>query len=144
MPRSLQLIFRTYYPAVLWLVAATYLFLMPTDGLDTTPLINIPYADKWVHVAVFFGLLQLWLIPLYLRSRAWPKKRVWLALLAAVAYGIVIEIIQGKYTAHRSADAWDVVADTTGALLGILLLPWVVRHVMLRQSRGFSAPENDH
>lgn len=142
MKRWLYKILRTYFPAGLWLSAATYLFLMPTDGLETTSLIDIPYADKWVHMALFFVLLQLWLMPNYLRSNAVEKKTGWLALLLAVLYGITIEIVQGNFTANRSADPWDVLADTAGAILGLLLLPWVVRRFILPQSQGSSAPEN--
>ena len=142
MKRRLHIIFRTYFPALLWLAAATYLFLMPTDGLESTSLIDIPYADKWVHMALFLGLVQLWLMPQYLHRNALPKKTAWSALLLAVAYGIAIEIVQGSFTANRSADPWDVLADTSGAVLGILLLPWVVRRFILPQSQDSSTPEN--
>lgn len=140
MKRWLHNIFRTYFPALLWLSAATYLFLMPTDGIETTPFIDIPYADKWVHMALFFGLVQLWLMPQYLRRISLSKKTAWLVVLLAVCYGIAIEIVQGNFTANRSADPWDVLADTAGAVLGLLLLPWVVRRFILPQSQGSSAP----
>lgn len=136
MKRWLHKFLQTYLPALLWLAAATYLFLMPTDGLETRSWIEIPYADKWVHMALFMGLVQLWLMPQYLRRNAVNKKAAVLVMLLAVGYGIAIEIVQGNFTANRSADPWDVLADTGGAVLGILLLPWVVRRFILPQNPG--------
>lgn len=143
MKRWLYKCLQSYFPALLWLAAATYLFLMPTDGLEKSSWIEIPYADKWVHMALFMGLVQLWLMPQYLRRNTVNKKTVVMVLLLAVSYGIAIEILQANFTTNRSADPWDVLADTGGAVLGIFLLPRVVRRFILPQNPNSSAPEND-
>ncbi|SRX53016.1 hypothetical protein AEQU1_00814 [Aequorivita sp. CIP111184] len=47
-------------------------------------------------------------------------KLMLILLLSLLFYGIVIEILQGLFTDSRSADIFDIAANFTGSLLGIL------------------------
>ncbi|CAG2130070.1 VanZ family protein [Cupriavidus plantarum] len=80
---------------------------MPTTGWD-----------KSNHMLAF-GTLAV------LGARAWPG-RMWGVLLGLVAYGVLIEILQG-FTPYRDADAIDVVADTAGALIGFAISALMAR-----------------
>ena len=42
--------------------------------------------------------------------------------ILAFIYGIIIEILQGELTTSRSADFKDVLANSVGILIGILLV----------------------
>ncbi len=46
-------------------------------------------------------------------------KLVLMLLLTILAYGIIVEILQGLLTVSRSADIFDVLANLTGSLFGI-------------------------
>lgn len=43
-----------------------------------------------------------------------------LAALVCIAYGIAMEFVQKYYIPNRSFDVYDIGADTTGALLGLI------------------------
>jgi VanZ family protein len=43
-------------------------------------------------------------------------------LITAILYGIIIEICQGAFTTLRNPDVYDVIANTLGALTGILII----------------------
>ena len=97
-----------------WLgvVAALVLSLGPA-----APQGPVEHADKLVHLAGY-ATLMFWWAQLY---TAFPQ-RVRLAA-ALVLLGIAIEGLQGM-TPTREPDAWDVLANTTGIVLG----GWLATH----------------
>jgi len=72
---------------------------------------RVPHLDKLVHASVF-GLLVLTGVLRFGRPR--------LAVLAAAAYAVLSEVVQHVALPGRTGDPTDVVADVTGALLGLL------------------------
>ncbi|HEY4559297.1 MAG TPA: VanZ family protein [Lysobacter sp.] len=71
--------------------------------------------DKLEHLAGY-GLLSGWSVLLFERRDARLR-----AMLAAIAFGVAVEIAQGVLTATREPDVLDAVANSIGALLGQLL-----------------------
>ncbi len=74
------------------------------------------YNDKVMHVLTF-AFLAIWfgaLLPAAVISRVF-------LFLTLFGFGILIEVLQ-SFTAFRSAEFGDVVADGVGAMLGIALL----------------------
>lgn len=105
--------------AILYSIAITILFLMPTSGM---PAIGWSGIDKVVHVLIFFFLLMLWQLVLYKRSGNELKMRASVLLLGlALVFGILIEVLQGEVTISRTANFYDVVADLFGAGIGVLV-----------------------
>lgn len=87
------------------------------------------HLDKVMHFAAYFGLTLLWLIykwKLKITSQALSLKVIILIMILTVLYGIVIEVLQGRYTADRIADGWDVTANSIGALLGAVIFITVI------------------
>lgn len=89
------------------------------------PPIVIPYFDKYVHLAFFFGIGVAW--------RFAQMRRAWV-LGAGVVLGAVTELVQGNLPWPRSADALDVVADAVGLLLAVAAF-WG-GHLILRRLRA--------
>jgi VanZ family protein len=81
------------------------------------PSIGIGGADKYVHVVFHFGFFVLWF--LYFSRQGHLDKVLVFVFLASLLYGIAIEIAQELFTATRHADLYDVMANTTGAFMGI-------------------------
>ena len=100
--RTLRLLFVTALAAVL------VLSLWPT----TEPPSFHTGWDKTDHLAAFavLGLLGL---------PSWPLRR-WRVLLGLLAYGVLIEVLQG-FTVYRLGDWRDVVADALGVALAALI-----------------------
>lgn len=111
--------------ALLWALAILVLTLMPSSGVPRWPWMAELHVDKFVH-AFLFGVQGV-LLGLALANRGtWrsPAHPFLLALLIAILYGAVIEVLQEGMGAGRSGDVWDVVADGVGALLGYGFLRW--------------------
>lgn len=108
---------RTLLFTLLW-TASLVAFLSP--GTGAPPL--FPGEDKLVHAGIFAALTLAALA-------AWPAPaRVAAAL---VAYGAAVEVLQGVLPFGRTADVWDLAADTAGVALGVLAAA-----VLARRSRG--------
>ena len=72
----------------------------------------INWGDKIEH-ALTFAFLMLWFCQLY-RGR---RPRLILAA-ALVVFGLLIEVLQGALTTTRTADPFDLMADSVGVLVG--------------------------
>jgi VanZ family protein len=111
----------------LWIaaiVALVVVCLVPLDSLPPLP----ENSDKVEHLLGYF-LLAAAAVQLFGSRRALS-----LAALGLVALGIGIEIAQG-YTAYRSSDLADALANTLGVLLGMAtaVTPW--RDLLLRMEK---------
>jgi VanZ family protein len=108
--------------AVLWLLIISVLFFLPGSALPKQGWLNDIQFDKWVHFGFFALLLFLWRF--YFSAGA---KYSGLLLLAALVYGLGVEMIQHYYIANRSFDLRDVAADMAGAVAGVLFWGWYIK-----------------
>lgn len=81
-----------------------------------TPVGDVPFIDKWTHMAMYAGLIVcVWID--WERNKLQPKWcRSLIALLCCIALGGVIELIQPLV--HRSGELLDFAADMGGAMIG--------------------------
>ncbi len=123
-----------FVPTAIVLVAILYLSLASDPVPDSHRFLNFPGADKVVHAIMYMGLTAVFCFDYY-RYPLQPRKRHLIAaLLAAIAIGGAIEIIQEAMHTGRSGDLLDFAADTAGALLGLLigttlLKEWIRRKI---------------
>lgn len=104
--------------ASLWTILVTYLCLVSFSNL---PSLGIGKADKYVHFAFHFIFTLLWFLYLNVK-KVEIKKSFIVVFLASLFFGIVIEIAQTLFTATRKGDVLDVLANTSGAIIAILVL----------------------
>jgi len=82
------------------------------------PHVDIAFIDKWTHFVLFGVFSFLWLC-------AYPnisKRLLFVLLFVSVGLGAFVELLQGFFTSlGRSAELMDAVADSIGALLGIII-----------------------
>lgn len=90
------------------------------DTFSSVDTFTFEYKDKVLHGVFYFVFTLFWF--LFFRNTRHGKNLKLKVFLFAVAYGIMIEICQGLFTTERSADVFDVVANTTGSALAILVL----------------------
>jgi VanZ family protein len=112
-----------------WLPLIAYcgLIFIHSSGESAVDLPRIPGVDKVLH-AGGYAVLGVLFYRAY-RSR-WPSASGWAtanaSLISAAVYGFTDELHQ-SFVPSRTADPWDWLADTFGALLGIavygVLLP---------------------
>lgn len=90
------------------------------DTFSSVDTFSFEYKDKALHGVFYFVFTVCWF--LFFKHNGHSKNLKLKVFLFAVAYGIIIEICQGLFTKQRSADVFDVVANTTGSALAILAL----------------------
>ena len=101
--------------AITWTVLITYLSLATIDS-SIGSTIKIPHKDKIVHFIFYFMFVFLWTN--YFNSSPYKSKVGIVILLIAIVYGILMEIFQGLLTIDRSPDQYDVIANSSGAIVG--------------------------
>lgn len=127
LPRSVSFVTHVL-PAVSYAGALFYGGLIRIGAL---PEVGFVATDKLLHALAFGGLALLlaraahWLFP------SWPlSRKLWLGCAGSSLFGLLLEVCQA-FTAYRSADPLDWLADTVGALLALglalVLLAWVPR-----------------
>ena len=78
--------------------------------------INFGHTDKVYHVFAYFTLAICWLFSFYKK----PTVKYYI-VIACIIYGIIIEVMQHTLTLYRTGDYKDVLANTLGITLGLLV-----------------------
>ena len=111
--------------ATLWYLLGGLMLLL-VGFVSLMPVPDTGVNDKFSHLVTYF-ILGGWfgLLATGRVSLGWT-------IVGLIAYGMLIELLQGM-TAHRYAEWGDVLANTVGTLVGILLyfspLPRLLRFV---------------
>lgn len=109
-------IFRYKTVAVSWFVIMCILFFLPGSALPKENWLDVIHFDKWVHVGLFAVLVFLWR-----GAFDWEVSYYNIVLLFfAFAYGLLVEFIQKNWVPNRSFDLFDVLADMTGGIIGLI------------------------
>lgn len=108
-------------------IAVTYsiaLVVVSLINLSEMPKVNLNYGDKIFHFLAYGLLCLLWSIVFSLQTPQSLNKPIIKAIIIATVFGILLEVLQGALTAHRSLDVYDAIANSLGAItMGSLL--WV-------------------
>ncbi|MCH4821944.1 VanZ family protein [Gramella lutea] len=90
-------------------------FKVSVAGFDPT--------DKMLHAGAYLFLALLWKLYFLFKDsdfQRYNSNLLWVAT-AAFLFGMLIEVLQGTLTSYRTPDWWDVLANSTGVLLAVLL-----------------------
>ncbi|MDO7173436.1 VanZ family protein [Mariniflexile sp. AS56] len=83
---------------------------------------GVSFGDKIFHFLAYTVLAFLWYSTFLNTFKLEDKKALSYAVLFSIAFGIIIEVLQGTVTASRSADVYDVMANTMGVFLTVLIV----------------------
>lgn len=114
--------------AITWTLVITYLSLATIDSTIGNS-IKIPYKDKVVHFFFYFIFVLLWTTSS--NSNPYKEKIGLIILLISVLYGILMEFFQAIFTADRSPDVYDVLANSSGAIIS-----WVIIKKYLQNKKA--------
>ena len=76
-------------------------------------------SDKLGHAIAYCMLMLFWLLSFVKKQNF--KRLAWYAVFGCFFYGIIIEALQGNMTSYRTASYLDVVANSIGILIAILI-----------------------
>ena len=99
------------------------LTLMPGRYVSDADFVKIPNFDKFVHLVLFLVFAVLFYASLAddIFSGQFRYFPLLITLLTSIGYGVLIEFFQ-HFVPGRDPDIYDVFADSTGALFGIVIV----------------------
>ena len=116
---------RTWYACgVMMLIVVALVSLLPAP--------DVGVSDKLSHLLTYF-VLGAW-FGMLARD---PVVLVW-TLIALIAYGMLLELLQGQ-TGYRFAEWGDVIANSVGAFVGVVLYFTPLRHLFHSVDKRLSA-----
>lgn len=125
-----------FVPTLFVLMAITYLSLSE-DPVHARDMHLFEGADKLVHGCMYLGLVVVGCYDMYRIGLRPTRTSCFLWCVVAVAWGGLMELLQGALTMGRSADWWDFLANSCGALVGLAFSLWVLpRFFGRRGTRG--------
>lgn len=104
------------YIAVFFTISITIGSLVKSDFIVVK---SISVSDKIYHLIAYFLLMLSWLY-VFCKKETF-QKNVKYVILGCIIFGIIIEILQGIITSYRTASYLDIVANTIGVLLAVLI-----------------------
>ena len=93
-----------------------------TPFFPETPLDDVAFIDKWTHLVMYGGTTSvIWFEYLRSHRRLNPRRLILWALIAMIALGGIVELLQAYCTTTRSGEWLDFWADTLGVLIGNII-----------------------
>lgn len=102
--------------------------------MPKTPLDDVSFIDKWVHICMYGGTCGvMWIEYLRRHKKANISRLLVFAWFLPIVMSGVIELLQAYCTGGRRSGDWlDFAANSTGATLafifGILLVRYLAKH----------------
>ena len=105
-------------------IACLYTFLITWLSLTQLGKISLGDfnpTDKMMHAAAYFILGLVWMFYILIKK---PQdfnfnRVVFYISLAVIAFGMLIEVLQGTLTEYRTPDWADILANTIGVLIAL-------------------------
>ena len=110
---------RHYIPPFGWALLILLLSGLPSSNLPDS---SVEGLDKIVHFSIYLLFAHL-LIVAFKKQIIYTKLRLnafKIAVAIAVLYGVFIEVLQGTVFVSRSIELLDMLANSVGALAGVL------------------------
>lgn len=107
-------------------VASLYTIVLTVSSLVKLGKISVGSfspTDKLLHLAAYFGLVLLWKGYFILKDKpeSQYKKNLFKIAGLSVLFGMLIEVLQGTLTNYREPDWYDILANTAGILLAVII-----------------------
>ena len=102
-------------------IAIAYLSLMKMPKVEVISFNNI---DKLYHLFAYFTLSCCWLFSFYKK----PALK-YIIIIFCIIYGIIIEVLQDTLTLYRTGDFKDILANTVGIFLGLLVFNQIFKKI---------------
>ncbi|MGB3946760.1 MAG: VanZ family protein [Bacteroidia bacterium] len=111
------------WQAMLWALVILILCGIPGKDIPHISFLELLSFDKFVHAGVFFVLITLCLRGFLLQTRflKLQQSAKQIALVFCILYGVLMEVMQGTLFEGRSASLLDIVANSFGCVVGLLL-----------------------
>jgi VanZ family protein len=110
-----------YAISILLTILIVYLSLSSLKELN----VKISVSDKLLHAFAYLVLTLSWLFTI-LKSHKSFKVKIQVGFVLFI-FGIIIEILQSSMPLNRHGDYFDVIANSSGILLGVITFNYLFR-----------------
>jgi len=86
---------------------------------------KIKNIDKIFHLTSYFALAFSWFLTI--NNKKFGVKGKLIVILGCIFYGILIEVLQSTLTSFRTGDYLDILANSVGVLLALLIFNIISR-----------------
>jgi VanZ family protein len=110
-----------------YLIAISLTLFITYLSLDSFSEINIPInnSDKFFHSIAYFFLALSWFFAVE-KSHSIIKYKI-VVVFFVIIFGIIIEVLQSSLTTYRTADYYDIMANSFGILIAMVLFNRLLR-----------------
>jgi VanZ family protein len=108
------------WSALTWSIMTTVLLCLPGSVFPKENWFDKIWLDKWVHIGLFSMMTFLWC---WVTTHIAGKKIRFFVQIAFYffLYGVAMEFVQKYFIPNRSFDFKDMIADTIGIMIGLLV-----------------------
>lgn len=123
--------------ALLWAVLILILCGMPGKDIPHISFLELLSFDKFVHAGIFFVFILLTIRGFILQTNYLKLQQAAkpVAFFICVAYGGLMEVMQGTMFEDRSADVYDFIANSFGCAIGWISYNWMERKFLFKLIR---------
>ena len=118
------MVIKIFWKSIAWAVLIGILSFLPTDDLNSQKWFNFQHQDKILHF-LFYGFFSFLLFR-SISSFINKPKPAWvtylLTFLIILLYGLIIELIQDRFTSSRQGDIIDMVFNLAGYFVAMVLM----------------------
>lgn len=126
-----KITFKKFLPGIAWFLFTGLLVFLPGNDIPEASWLDLIYFDKIVHAGIFGGITLLFCLPFFKSHYSLQEKiNFFIRIsLAAIVWGIAVEVIQKYFIVGRSFDLLDWAADSIGTYAGFLIAKKVAERV---------------
>ena len=119
---KLQKKYKYYLPPVLWALVIFCLCSMSTNSFPTVDQWLKLVFDKLVHLIMYCVFTVLLIVSFIKQNNSYTLKQycILFAISIAALYGIFIELYQAYMITGRTGDYYDIIANISGSIIGLL------------------------
>ena len=110
---------------------------MPGRDVPHISFLEMLSFDKWVHASIFFVLTLLLAKAIHLSNNQ-STVYLFISTATAIIYGGALEIMQGLVFEERSADVYDFIANSVGAIAAWFLYKKMDTFVLDKWYKNFN------
>ncbi len=120
--------------ALLWALLILILCGIPGRDIPHISFLELLSFDKFVHASIFFVLMLLTVRGFILQTtfKQLNQSPKTIAFIICVAYGGLMEIMQGTLFIERSADIFDFIANSFGCTMAIIMYNWMEKKFLVK------------
>jgi VanZ family protein len=111
----------------MWAAVILLTTLLPSSSMPSVSIWDLFSFDSFAHASMFAVLCFLMIVGLT-KQYTFPKLKhfsIRVSLFICSMFGIAIEILQFSVVPGRSAEIMDIVSNSIGCLIGIVVFRWI-------------------